>query len=408
MNFFIKTLGCKVNAIDSGRISRALEISGHLVVNHEADADIVIVNSCTVTAEADRKSQQQVSRHLRRDLPVYLTGCSARVNPQNWQVKYRDNEKFQVVGDEKALLQALAIEDLLDDHTIAWSANSGQRTRLAISIQSGCDNRCRFCITRIARGEHHSRSLSAIIEEIKAAEAAGIAEIVLTGINLAAWGCRDSNHGEESRLAFLLEAILQQTQIPRIRLSSLGPQYLQPAFFDLFADQRLCDYLHLSLQSGSVATLQAMQRGHGVDEVRLIAESARRVRPDVALAADVITGFIGENELAHQQSMALLAEISFAKLHVFPYSPREGTPAAEAPFGLQHSAIAKARAEQVRDLGSRMRKTFIKGCYGKTFKVLSESGTTGLTTNYIRLKTPADLEVGEIRELSVGDNTLAE
>jgi len=280
------------------------------------------------------------------------------------------------------------------------------RTRLPIAMQTGCDNECSFCITRIARGAHRSLPIEGIVRQVNQAFDHGIKEIVLTGINLAAWGCENSNRPEQARLHEVIEAILEQTEMPRIRLSSLGPQFIQPAFYDVYSDERVCDYLHISLQSGSDSVLERMVRGHGTAELINIAERARSARPDTALAADMIAGFPGEAEDEHAETMALLKRVQFAKLHVFPYSEREGTPAARAanPVDVR---LRKERAAEIRDLGREMRQTFIAQQMGKELSVLVEGNGSGLSTNYIRVRTN-HLAEGEIHTLPLSPENLWE
>ncbi len=397
MKFHIRTLGCKMNWLDSARLAAALQSAGHLAVNDEADADYIFVNTCTVTSEADRKSKQTVNRAGRAQKQVAVMGCGPRVDNDGWQ---QQAEGALVFGNDAAMREHFGIAE--DEAQLPLSS----RTRLPIAIQTGCDNECSFCITRIARGAHRSLPLEGIVRQVNQAFEHGIREVVLTGINLAAWGCENSNHPEQARLHQLIEGLLVKTEMPRIRLSSIGPQFIQPGFFDVYADERVCDYLHISLQSGSDSVLNRMVRGHGTAELLSIAEQARRVRPDTALAADMIAGFPGESAQEHGETLALLESVQFAKLHVFPYSEREGTPAADAanPVAV---ALRKERASEIRELGRLMRRQFIERQMGKTLKVLVEGRGSGLSGNYIRLRT-GDLPEGEIYPVTLSNDTLFE
>ncbi len=376
MKFYIRTLGCKMNWLDSARLAAALQSAGNVAVNDEEEADYIFVNTCTVTSEADRKSRQTVNRAGQMQKQVAVMGCGPRVDQSDWQVQ---NDSALIFGDESEMLAHFGVEQ----NELLLPLNS--RTRLPVAIQTGCDNECSFCITRIARGAHRNLPTEAIIHQINQAYESGVREVVLTGINLAAWGCEDSRKPQQARLYELLQAILQGTDMPRIRLSSIGPEYIQPAFFDVYADERICDYLHISLQSGSDSVLKRMQRGHGTKEVEWIAERARAVRPDTALAADIIAGFPGETDAEHRETLAFIEKLQFAKLHVFPYSVREGTPAAEMPQLSQE--LKKARAAEIRELASTLRKDFIESQLGKTHRVLVEGNGTGLSGNYLRLPT---------------------
>lgn len=396
MKFHIRTLGCKMNWLDSARIGAALQGAGHEAVNDEAEADYIFVNTCTVTAEADRKSRQTVNNIGNRQKQVAVLGCGPRVDEGKWQ----ENGDSLVFTDDAAVLSYFGIEQA----STPYPLNS--RTRLPIAIQTGCDNHCTFCITRVARGAHRNIPAAEIVGQINQAREAGVNEIVLTGINLAAWGCEDSNRPEQARLGELLAKILCNTEMPRIRLSSLGPEYLNRGFFDAYSDPRLCDYLHISMQSGSPTVLKRMRRGHGTEELYTIAEQARRFRPDTALAADMIAGFPGESEAEHAETLAFVRDIGFAKLHVFPYSIREGTPAASLPQQTD-GTTRKRRAGDLRQLARELRESFIHEQMGKDFLVLVEKGGTGLTSNYIRVKVP-ELFRGQIRTVTLNANTLAE
>lgn len=386
-----------MNWLDSARLAAALQTAGHTPVSDEAEADYVFVNTCTVTSEADRKSKQTVNKAGRAQKQVAVMGCGPRVDSQAWQ---QQAEGALIFHDEEQMLSHFGIEN--DDAQMPLSS----RTRLPVAIQTGCDNECTFCITRIARGTHRSLPADGVIRQVKQAFDYGIKEVVLTGINLAAWGCDNSNKSEQARLHELIEMILQQTEMPRIRLSSLGPQFIQPAFFDVYADERVCDYLHISLQSGSDTVLNRMVRGHSTNELRMIAEKAHVTRPNTALAADMIAGFPGETAQEHQETLALLREVQFAKLHVFPFSEREGTPAATLSNPVDAS-VRKQRAADIRELGREMRQQFISKQMGTTFSVLVEGNGTGLSGNYIRMRT-GTLPEGEIHNLILNTDTLAE
>lgn len=398
MKFFIRTLGCKMNWLDSARLAAALQSAGHQPVEDEADADHVFVNTCTVTAEADRKSRQTVNQAGRKPVQVAVMGCGPRVDNGGWRQQADDALIF---SDEAAMFAHFGVEP------DALLLPRDSRTRLPVAIQTGCDNLCTFCITRVARGRHRSLPIETIVAQINQALEHDIREVVLIGINLAAWGCEDSNRPQQARLHQLLEAILRRTEMPRIRLSSLGPQFIQPGFFDLYREERICDYLHISLQSGSDGVLERMVRGHGTGEVRRIAEQARAARPDTAMAADVIAGFPGESGQEHRETLALLGEIGFAKLHVFPFSIREGTPAAILPGQLPQE-LKKERAGEIRELARHMRKAFLDTQLGKRQQVLVESsGSNGLSSNYIRMNVE-DARMGDIVELTLTAENLAE
>ena len=387
-----------MNWLDSARVSGALQGVGHEQVSNEQDADLVFVNSCTVTSEADRKSRQISKAAEKTAREVAIMGCGPRVDFNHWSNSLPEALIFK---NEAEIFRHF---DVTDDKDI-FPLNT--RTRLPVAIQQGCDNQCTFCITRIARGKHINIPLNTIIDQIKLAEDHGVKEVVLTGINLAAWGCTDSNKAEQSRLSELLENILGKTEMPRIRISSAGPQYLNSDFFDVFAEERICDHLHLSIQSGSPDIVDRMIRGHGIEEVYFIAERARQARPDVALTCDLIAGFPGETTRHFQESVELVETVRFAKLHVFPYSVREGTPA-ECFTEQVAMAERKERAAQLRALGMQHRKAFLLSQQAKEREILVESNGFGLTANYIRVKAPDMAREGDILPVRLGPDTISE
>jgi threonylcarbamoyladenosine tRNA methylthiotransferase MtaB len=375
MKFYIKTLGCKMNWLDSARLSAALQLAGHEKCLLEDEADQIYINSCTVTAEADRKSRQMANAALNKSERVNVMGCSVRVDPVQWQGRGVNSfasldEIIQQIGIEPSYLPEVDLD----------------RTRLPIAIQTGCDDHCTFCITRIARGQHQSIPAAQIIREINHYHESGINEVVLIGINLAAWGTKNTCDASGTRFGELLQQILQQTTIPRIRLSSLGPQYLHSGFWDAYSDERICDYLHISLQSGSASVLSRMKRGHGTAEVEHIAEESRRRRPNTALAADIISCFVQESDTEHQQTLDLLQHLAFAKLHIFPYSVRQGTEAANMS-GEIATATRMQRLKQLRELAQRLRQRYIAKILGQPCQILVEGNQRGLTSHYIRVHT---------------------
>ena len=396
MKVHIRTLGCKMNWLDSARLGAALQQAGHQLVDTAEDADSVVVNSCTVTAEADRKSRKVTHAAERLGKDTVVTGCGPRANPVQWHNNVPDSTVIEL---DQQLLRHFGVNN--DDTPFPVTS----RTRLPVAIQTGCDDQCSFCITRIARGKHLSHPVTKLVAHVREAYDKGIREIVITGINLAAWGADNSLKPEQARLPELLRHLLDDTDMPRIRLSSLGPQYLHPEFYEVLQDPRICDHLHLSIQSGSSSVLQRMQRGHDAEQVYRVAEQARAVRPDVALTCDFIVGFPGESDDEHQQTMDMIEQIGFAKLHVFPFSPREGTPAARLS-GQLHGQIKKQRSAAMRELGNLKRQQFSASQIGKTRSVLIESRERGLTGNYLRVHIPGAAE-GEIHAVTLSADNLA-
>lgn len=400
MKFAFRTYGCKMNQLDSARISAALSAAGHSLTSQEAQADYVFVNSCTVTAQADRKSRQgaRAAARLAGPRQVAVLGCSVRSDSDAWQAQLPEALVF---AEESELLAHFGATGDVTRLPLT------DRARLPVAIQTGCDDTCTFCITTIARGAHRSLPLAQIVETVARAADAGVREVVLTGINLAAWGSPQTKRAPgEARLHELLQALLEQTAMPRIRLSSLGPQYLAPAFFDVFADPRVCDHLHLSVQSGSPGVLRRMDRGHDADVVVEVARRGRAARRDVAITADFIAGFPGETDTEFAETLALVEQVAFAKLHVFPFSARSGTRGAEMP-GQLPGDLRKERAASLRALGDRLRRDFIAGQLGKRQQVLIERQGQGHTGNYIGVRLPQARE-GELVECILAPEHLSD
>lgn len=369
-----------MNFLDSARIGAALQSAGHVQAEDENQADIIFVNSCTVTARADRQSRQEAN-HAKNlgEKKVAVFGCSVRVNYEKWK---ENNPDFLIFKEEDEILEYFGVSK--DDIDFPLH----DKTRVPIAIQTGCDNFCTFCITRIARGKTIDFSEESIIRQVNRAIEAGIQEIVITGIQLASWGCDNSlKNPQSSKLGNLLESILEKTKIPRIRMSSLGPQFINEKFWEVYKNPRICDHLHLSIQSGSENILEKMNRGHGAKEIYNIFKNARKIRPHTAFTADFITGFPGETQENFQETLEMVQFGKFAHLHVFPYSEREGTGAANFPEKVPVPE-RKKRAKILRDLGEKTKQTFIKDNLGRTKNVLCENKQSGLTTNYIRVQIP--------------------
>jgi len=379
-----------MNYLDSARIGAALKSGGHNQAEREEEADIIFVNSCAVTRRAEKQSRQETSKSERQGKQVAVFGCSTKVSAEEWEKKFPGVLIFQT--EEELLAHfSLSVNDL--DFPLS------DRTRIPIAVQTGCDNLCTFCITRIARGKTEDFPLEGILQQIDRAYFVGMKEIVLTGIQLASWGCGDSlQFPEKTKLPFLLREILQKTKIERIRMSSLGPQFLNDEFFEVFSDERICDHLHLSVQSGSEKILQKMNRGHNASCLSIIAKKARKVRPHVALTSDAIVGFPSEEEKDFEDTKALFHDLQFAKIHVFPFSPRQGTGAENMPQ--VNNIIKKHRAADLRSLGKSLQQQFSERQIGRTVSVLVEEKQEGLSTNYVRLSVPKE-KPGSIIEIKI-------
>ncbi len=392
MKIFLDVVGCRLNQAEIEQMASQFRADGHTVVAQAGDADLVIVNTCTVTSQAASDSRQKIRRAARAgENDIVVTGCWSTLQPVQAAELPR---VIRVVPNER---KDFLVADLLqlpehsfDIEPIARTPLPGlrHRTRAYIKAQDGCDNQCTFCITTLARGESRSHTAVDVLRDIHSALEGGTQEIVLTGVHLGAWGL---DFG--ARLSDLLKRILIETETPRLRLSSLEPWDLDENFFSLWSDARLCPHLHLPLQSGSASTLKRMLRKTTPDSFRDLVAAARRIIPAVAITTDVMTGFPGETESEFTESLDFIREVDFAGGHVFTYSARPGTPAARMKNQVPHE-IRKQRNHILRDAFSEMGDSYRRKFIGQTLPILWESITQvsdsgwrleGLTENYIRV-----------------------
>ncbi len=379
-------------------MARQLLANGHEIVSDPAYADKVIINTCAVTREA-AKDARKLTRHIQREnsgAGIILTGCYATVAPEDLAilegveeiVSNQDKENLVHLLDPGVQL-ALPV---FDREPILRQFLHGQtgNTRAFVKVQDGCDNRCTFCITTIARGEGSSRRLGDVVNEVQKFASAGYKEVVLTGVHLGSYGQDIDN---KTRLGDLLQAILRHTDIPRLRISSLEPWDIPAGFFDLWRDRRLLPHLHVPLQSGSDKILRRMARKTSRESFAKLAENARDSIPDLNLSTDLIAGFPGETEQDFFDSLDYVARIGFSRLHVFTYSRRPGTAAAEMEGHLP-KAERKERTRRLIELGRELSLAFHKQYEGRVVNVLWEKTTgadengmhwIGYTDNYIRV-----------------------
>ena len=398
------TLGCRVNFSETDHLRAQLQAAGYHLVGFDQVADLYVVNTCTVTQVADRKSRQLLRQAVRRGQGalVVAAGCYADVAaPLLQQIEGVDlvvtrEEDPHLVERIAAAFRARGSEPPSARGKEAPLLPASP-ARALIQVQDGCDNRCAYCIVSIARGPSRSRPAAVAMAEIRAVERAGYREIILTGINLGVY--RDT---EGTDLASLAGRILAETRVERIRFSSIEPQDFPRSLLDLWPEPRLCRHFHLPLQSGCDRTLARMGRKYNWHDFRVLAEDILRRVPDVALTTDLIAGFPGETEEEFVESMAAIATVPFSDLHIFPFSPRPGTAAVRMPDPVP-PAIRRKRCEQMHLLGERMARTFRQRFLGRTLAVLWDGqhrGTwTGLSDNYLRVGTSAEGEwLGQITD----------
>jgi threonylcarbamoyladenosine tRNA methylthiotransferase MtaB len=388
MRVFLTSLGCKLNQAETEAWTRRLAATGSEVVADPADADLCVVNTCTVTHEAARKSRQLVRRCSRANpqAQVVVAGCYAEISA---------SEASQLPG-VRLVLGSAAKDHLVESLAAHFDLPStecrdgpahvtARRTRAFVKIQDGCDNACTYCIVRVARGRQRSRPMAEVLEEISLREREGYQEIVLTGVHIGAYG-RDCG----GTLAGLIRTILDQTRFARLRLSSVEPWDMSSALLQLWHNPRLCHHLHLPLQSGCDATLHRMNRRYTTAQYRDLVAHARQSITDLAVSTDVIVGFPGETAEEFAAGARFVADTAFARIHVFPFSARPGTAAAEMPEQVSPE-VKEERKQRMLAIARESANSFHHRFLGRTMDVLWESPDgerwSGLTGNYIRVET---------------------
>mgnify|MGYP001252836024 FL=1 len=406
MKIHLHSIGCRLNQAEIETMARQLQAGGHVIVGDAAEADAIILNTCAVTAEAARDARHLTRRFHRANeaAQIVLTGCYATLAPDvvaalpgvGRVVANGDKERLPLLLDPALPVDA----PLFDSEPIAREAQPGSfgRTRGFVKVQDGCDNRCTFCVTTIARGAGRSRHLGDVVAEVGRFAAAGYGEVVLTGVHLGSYG-RDL--GRPAGLRELVAALLAHTDIPRIRLSSLEPWEIADGFFELWDDPRLMPHLHLPLQSGSDRVLRRMARRTSRAAFRALVDEARAHIPDLSVSTDVICGFPGETEDEFAETLEYVEAIGFSRIHAFSYSPRPGTAAARMPDQVP-GPVKRERTARLIALGEELSLAFHRRYEGTTRPVLWETATgaerdglrwAGYTDNYIRVAAvgPADL-----------------
>lgn len=395
MNFFIETFGCKVNQYDSQEIANQMINHGFTRSQEASAADVIIINSCTVTAESDRKARGAVRRHRRKNPTsvVVLAGCLPQANPDMY-ANFPDADI--VVGNRSNNKIAEMITAFMDNRIKSSDIQTHRKgdafigegitcfedhTRAFVKIQDGCDRFCSYCIIPVSRGRSRSKELPKLKNELNALANNGYKEIVLVGINLSDYGKNTPNS-----LADAIFAAEDISGIRRIRLGSLEPDYLTLALLNDFKQStKLCPHFHLSLQSGSDSILKAMNRHYTSAEFLELCETLRRLFPDCALTTDIITGFPGETEKDFNASVDLVKKVRFEKIHIFPYSKRENTKAAQMSNHIPNSE-KKRRAAFLSRIAEEIRREIMCAQIGKEYEVLLENssanGFEGYTRNY--------------------------
>jgi len=398
MRVAFATFGCKINQYDTDRIRLDIERQGGTIVPFDGDADVYVINTCSVTGKADYQCRQKIRSATRRaeGAVVIVTGCYAEISPE--EVRTMPGVTLVVGNRDKS-----AIGDVVSRYGIAQrktSSKSGtvpQRTRTVLKVQDGCDNRCSYCIVPSARGASRSVPYTEVLRSFDSAIKAGSPEVVVSGIHIGSFG---NDLTPATTLSTLLGDLVQRRGEARIRLSSIEPNEITPEIVSLLGSG-LCRHLHIPLQSGDDDILKAMNRRYTASNYRALADSIAEQVPDVCLGADIMVGFPGEDDRAFENTYRLIERSPLTHLHIFSYSPRPGTPAA----GMDNQVagqVKKERNERLRALGKKKNLEFRKRMIGRIVEVVEEieQGVTtmrsGLSDNYARVT----IENGNFRNVS--------
>ena len=410
MQVFLTTLGCRLNEAELESWSREFCASGDRVVASVRDAQVIVVNTCAVTAEAARKSRKFVNG-LHRQNPsarLVVTGCFAELEPERAReltgvdLVVGNRDKDQLVGIVRGRLDVPVMPALATEPTGSHVYEATGRTRAFIKVQDGCRNRCSFCVVTIARGDERSRPIDDVVCEVQALYGAGYREAVLTGVHLGGYGGDlGTCPAEGSDLFALVSAVLADTDMPRIRLSSLEPWDLPDRFWTLWSNPRLMPHLHLPLQSGSDSVLRRMHRRCDTRAYSHLVGAARAAIADVTITTDIIVGFPGETEAEWASTVDYVGGLGFGHIHIFTYSGRAGTKAAQLA-GQLPGPVKKARSRALHDLAERSKRRHLDAFSGSSRAVLWETrdpaahygdggSWTGYTDNYLRVEARAPL-----------------
>ncbi len=396
MKIHLKALGCRLNEAELEQWSRDFTGEGHNIVVNADEADVVVVNTCAVTTEATKKSRKLMNR-LHRENPqskVVVSGCYATLEEQ--EVAKRSGVDLVVNNAEKDELPR-KVMDAFADNTMPLNAMEPDQSslflrgkhRAFIKIQDGCRYRCTFCIVTVARGAERSRTLVDIVSEVNNLHQQGIQEIVLTGVHVGGYGS-----DIESNLFDLVTTLLSDTDIPRIRFASVEPWDLPEEFFALFENKRLLPHMHLPLQSGADSVLRRMSRRCKIGDFSTLVEQARSAIPNFNVTTDIIVGFPGETDDEWKMTMENVESIGFGHIHIFSYSPREGTKAAGLANPVE-DAVKKFRSNQLHVLADNLKQRFHEKHLNTTVDVLWESQKkdengrlvfTGYTPNFCKVE----------------------
>jgi threonylcarbamoyladenosine tRNA methylthiotransferase MtaB len=415
--YAIATLGCKTNQFESAAMEELLAEAGYRPVPFSEGADLVVINTCTVTAATDSQSRNLI-RRARRINPrcrILVTGCYAQIDPQ--ALAALPGVSVVIGNEEKHRLPVFLAEDKTGIHVTDIRKSAGPamtlssfsgRSRAFLQIQNGCDAFCSYCIIPHARGPSRSVPMDQVVRQVEQLTDRGFAEVVLTGIHVGAYG---QDLQPPCSLLQLVDRIQRDTAVRRLRLGSMEPLEISPELIRAAAGSTIiCPHFHIPLQSGDDAVLERMNRHYGADFFRRLVNDIRRRLPDAAIGCDVITGFPGESEQEFTNTLRLIEELPLTHLHVFPFSRRPGTPAADMPNQIA-APVARERAARLRELGEEKLAEFSGSFIGRTLEVVVEGRgrggqSKGLTGNYLSVtfSCPAELE-GRLVPVVIEDRT---
>jgi threonylcarbamoyladenosine tRNA methylthiotransferase MtaB len=403
------TFGCRLNAYESEIIKAETARSGL--------SDAIIVNTCAVTAEAVKQARQTI-RKARRDNPetkIIVTGCAAQTQARDFgdmeevDLVIGNNDKLRAqsympLAFGIALNDKVQVNDIMSVTETAGHLVDGLdgRVRAFVEVQNGCDHRCTFCIIPFGRGPSRSVPMGVVVEQVKILVGKGYREVVLTGVDITSYG---GDLPGAPALGTLVQSILKYVpDLPRLRLSSIDSIEADPALYEAMTDKRLMPHLHLSLQSGDDMILKRMKRRHSRHQTLVIVEKLRTLRPDIVFGADIIAGFPTESDAMFQNTLDFVTEAGLTYLHVFPFSPRQNTPAAQMPQ--VSGRIARERAALLRKAGQTQFKKLCQSRIGMTESVLVEHGGVGRTEHFIPVAidraTPGDIVTVDITDVADG------
>jgi len=403
----IHTLGCKVNQSETEAMTALFLDKGYQLGNFEEFCDVYVINTCTVTHAGDRKSRQMIRRakHLNPEAIVVVTGCYAQTSPEavaaieDVDIILGTNKRHQIVEEVEQFsgVRKLLVDekDTLTDFEEISMDRVIQKARAYLKVQEGCEQFCTYCIIPYARGPLRSRSMENTLQEARKLEKAGFREIILTGIHLGAYGKPGEAEAamgkvQEVTLADLCEMLLNETSFERIRLSSIEPTEVDDHLLRLFAEnRRMCRHLHLPLQAGDDSVLEAMHRPYNTEQYRQEMARIRAAVPGIALSTDLMVGFPGETDEQFENSLRFCDEIGFSSMHLFKYSPREGTPAATYPDQVRNE-VKDIRSKRMQEMAEKNMLRYMEEHLGQTVEVLIEEQRAdgiwlGHTDNYLHV-----------------------